>query len=81
MIGDHPGETAEIFSYAFELAMQIELKHFLGAEFYQRTSGRHVYADGYNAKRINTPDCSVTVQVPKTAGHDGNPAAPGRYAR
>ena len=57
LIGDHPGETAEIFSYAFELAMQIELKNFLGAEFYQRTSGRQVYADGYNAKRINTPAC------------------------
>ena len=76
LIEHGPGEIAEIFSRAFELAMQIERERFLGAEFYERTAGRQGYANGYKPKRIDTPAGSVTVQVPKTAGHDGEPFYP-----
>ena len=34
LIEHGPGEIGEIFSHAFELAMQIERERFLGAEFY-----------------------------------------------
>ena len=34
------------------------------------------YANGYKPKRIDTPAGSVTVQVPKTAGHDAEPFYP-----
>ena len=76
LIEHGPGEIAEIFSRAFELAMQIERERFLGAEFYERTNGRRGYANGYKPKRIDTPAGSVTVQVPKTAGHDAEPFYP-----
>jgi len=76
LIEHGPGEIAEIFSRAFELAMQIERERFLGAEFYERTAGRQGYANGYKPKRIDTPAGSVTVQVPKTAGHDAEPFYP-----
>jgi hypothetical protein len=73
LIEHGPGEIAEIFSRAFELAMQIERERFIGVEFYERTAGRQGYANGYKPKRIDTPAGSVTVQVPKTAGHHGEP--------
>lgn len=76
LIEHGPGEIAEIFSRAFELAMQIERERFLGAEFYERTAGGQGYANGYKPKRIDTPAGSVTVQVPKTAGHDAEPFYP-----
>ena len=76
LIEHGPGEIAEIFSRAFELAMQIERERFLGAEFYERTNGRRGYANGYKPKRIDTPAGSVTVQVPKTSGHDAEPFYP-----
>ena len=37
---------------------------------------RQGYANGYKAKRIDTPAGTVTVNVPKTAGHDGEPFYP-----
>ena len=71
-----PGEIASVFARAFELAMQIERERFLGAGLYERTPGRQGYANGYKPKRIDTPAGTVSVQVPKTAGHDGEPFYP-----
>ena len=76
LIEHGPGEMASVFARAFELAMQIERERFLGADLYERTPERRGYANGYKAKRIDTPAGSVTVQVPKTAGHDGEPFYP-----
>lgn len=56
--------------------MQIERERFLGAGHYERTPERHGYANGYKSKRINTPAGTVSVQVPKTVGHDGEPFYP-----
>lgn len=76
LIEHGPGEMATVFARAFELAMQIERERFLGAGHYERTPERHGYANGYKPKRIDTPAGTVNVQVPKTAGHDGEPFYP-----
>ena len=76
LIEHGPGDIATVFARAFELAMQIERERFLGAGLYERTAGRQGYANGYKPKRIDTPAGTVTVQVPKTADHDGQPFYP-----
>lgn len=59
-------EMASMFARAFELAMQTEFERFLGAGLCERTPSRQGYANGDNAKRIDTPAGTVSVQVPKT---------------
>ncbi|WP_139384078.1 IS256 family transposase [Novosphingobium mathurense] len=76
LIAYGPGDIATVFGRAFELAMQIERERFLGAGLYERTQAREGYANGYKAKRIDTSAGTVSVQVPKTAGHDGEPFYP-----
>jgi len=76
LIEHGPGEIASVFAWAFELAMQIERKRFLGAGLYERTAEGQGYANGTRPKRIDTPAGTVHVQVPKTAGHDGEPFYP-----
>lgn len=76
LIEHGPGEMASVFARAFELAMQIERERFLGAGHYERTPERHGYANDYKPKRIDTPAGTVNVQVPKTAGHNGEPFYP-----
>ena len=56
--------------------MRIERERFLRASPYERTAGRQGYANGYKPKRIDTPVGTVTVQVPKTSDHDGDPFYP-----
>ena len=65
-----------VFARVFDLAMQIERERFLGAQHFERSPSRQGYANGYKAKRIDTPAGTVTVNVPKTAGHDGEPFYP-----
>ncbi len=76
LIEHGPGDIATVFGRAFELAMQIERERFLCAGPYERTAERQGYANGYKPKRIDTPAGTVTVDVPKTAGHDGAPFYP-----
>ena len=76
LIEHGPDKIASVFACAFELAMQIERERFPGAALYERTPGRQGYANGYKPKRIDTPAGTVSVQVPKTAGHDGDPFYP-----
>jgi len=76
LIEHGPCDIASVFARAFELAMQIERERFLGAGHYERTAERRGYANGYKPKRIDTPAGTVHVQVPKTAGHDGEPFYP-----
>ncbi|MFU8825837.1 transposase, partial [Yoonia sp.] len=71
LIETGPCDLAGVFARAFELAMQIERERFLGAGLYERSSDRLGYANGYKPKRIDTPAGTVNVQVPKTAGHEG----------
>jgi putative transposase len=76
LIEHGPSDIATVFARAFELAMQIERERFLRAGLYERKAERQGYANGYKPKRIDTPAGTVTVQVPKTAGHDGEPFYP-----
>lgn len=76
LIANGPGDIATMFARVFELAMQLERERFLGAELYTRTAERRGYANGYKPKRIDTPAGTVSVQVPKTAGHEGEPFYP-----
>ena len=76
LIEHGPSDIATVFGRAFELAMQIERERFLRAGPYERTAERQGYANGYKPKRIDTPAGTVTVDVPKTAGHDGAPFYP-----
>ncbi len=69
LIEHGPDEMAGVFARLFELAMQIERERHLGAGHYERTAGRRGYANGTKPKRIDTPAGTVTVRVPKTAGH------------
>ena len=74
---DHgPGEMASVFARVFEVAMQVERERFLAASHYERTEGRRGYANGYKPKRLDTPAGTVSVQVPKTAGHADEPFYP-----
>ena len=50
-----------------------ERERCLGAGLDARTPERRGYANGAKSKRVDTPAGSVTVQVPKTAGHEGEP--------
>jgi len=76
LIEHGPDDIATVFGRAFELAMQIERERFLGAGLYERTDGRRGYANGYKPKRIDTPAGTITVGIPKTAGHEGAPFYP-----
>ncbi len=67
LIANGATDLGRIFGQLFELAMQIEREQYLKAG--HRTPERQGYANGY--KRIDTP--TVTVQVPKTAGHGDDP--------
>ena len=55
-----------VFARLFERAMQIERERFLGAQHYERSPSRQGYANGYKAKRVDTPAGTITVNVPKT---------------
>ena len=76
LIEHGPDDIGTVFARAFELAMRIERERFLRAGPYERTAARQGYANGYKPKRIDTPAGTVTVDVPKTCGHDGEPFYP-----
>ena len=69
LIESGPDDMAAIFAGLFNLAMRIERERFLGANHYERTPGRRGYANGTRPKKIDTPAGTVTLEVPKTAGH------------
>jgi transposase-like protein len=71
LIANGSEDMAAVFAGLFDLAMRIERERFLGAEHYERAPDRRGYANGYKPKKVDTPAGTVTVNVPKTAGHDG----------
>jgi putative transposase len=76
LIAHGPEAMGEVFAELFNLAMHLERERFLGAGRYERTPERRAYANGYKAKRVDTPAGTVTLNVPKTRGHDGAPFYP-----
>jgi transposase-like protein len=73
-------DMAAVFASLFDLAMRIERERHLDAGHYERTPLRRGYANGTKPKRIDTPAGTVTVNVPKTAGHE-EPFYPGSLER
>ena len=76
LIANGAAGMARVFGQLFELAMQIEREQHLKATHYERTPERLGYANGYKPKRIDTPAGTLTIQVPKTAGHGDDPFYP-----
>lgn len=71
LIAHGPERMGQAFAELFNLAMRLERERFLGAGLDERTADRRGYANGYKAKKLDTPAGTVTVDVPKTRGHDG----------
>ena len=76
LIEHGPEQIGDIFARLLELAMRLERERYLEAGHYERTNSRRGYANGYKPKRIDTPAGTVTVKVPKTARHEGEPFYP-----
>ena len=76
LIAQGPNDIAGVFARAFELAMERERERFLRAGRSERRSERQGYANGCKPRRVDTPAGSVTVQVPRTAGHGDTPFSP-----
>ena len=81
LITHGPEQMGEVFAALFNLAMRLERERFLGAGLYERTADRRGYANGYKPKRIDTPAGTLTLDVPKTKGHDGAPFYPSSLER
>lgn len=64
-------DLGRVFGQLFDMALKIEREQFLKAGHYERTPDRRGYANGYKPKRIDTPAGTVTLSVPKSAGHEG----------
>ena len=62
-------DMASVFAGLFDLAMRTEREQFLGAGHYERATGRRGYANGYKAKKLDTPAGTLSLNVPKTACH------------
>jgi transposase-like protein len=76
LIAHGPEQMGEVFAALFNLALRLERERFLGAGLYERTADRRGYANGYKAKKLDTPAGTVAVEVPKTRGHGGEPFYP-----
>jgi transposase-like protein len=76
LISQGPECMGEVFAGLFNLALQLERAQFLDAGLYERTAARRGYANGYKTKRLDTPAGTITLEVPKTKGHDGEPFSP-----
>jgi transposase-like protein len=76
LIAHGPEQLGEVFAALFNLALRLERERFLGAGLYERTPERRAYANGYKAKKLDTPAGTVTLEVPKTRGHAGAPFSP-----
>jgi putative transposase len=81
LIAHGPEQMGEVFAELFNLAMRLERERFLSAGLYERTADRRGYANGYKPKRIDTPAGTLTLDVPKTKGHDGAPFYPSSLER
>jgi putative transposase len=76
LIAHGPEQMGQAFAGLFNLALRLERERFLGAGLYERTADRRGYANGYKAKKLDTPAGTVTVDVPKTGDHGGEPFYP-----
>jgi hypothetical protein len=73
LIEHGPEGNAAVFARNFEMAMRIKRERFLGAQRYERTADRRGYANGCSPSGSIRQRRQCTLDVPKTAGHDGQP--------
>ena len=64
---------AHAFAATLNIAMRLEREQHLGAGEFQRSANRSGYANGYQAKQMDTPAGRISVQVPKTRPLPGQP--------
>ncbi len=69
-------DPGRAYSQLFESALQVERVLYLKAGNYERTPGRQGCANGYRPGRIDTPAGTIALQMPRTAGHEGEPFYP-----
>ena len=67
LMAEGPQAMAQVMTTLMNLAMRMEREQFLGAGHYERSLGRHGYANGTKSKKIDTPAGTLTLDVPKTA--------------
>ncbi len=60
--------SKRVFAGLFDLAMRMEREQFLDAGHDERSAGRRGDANGYKAKKLDTPAGTLSLHVPKTAG-------------
>jgi putative transposase len=70
LIETGPEGMASMFTAMLNLAMRLERERHVGAQAYERTAERSGYANGYKARKVDTPAGTLTVQVPKSRGGD-----------
>lgn len=71
----------ELMKSFFNIAMRLEREEYLGAVHYQRTDDRWAYANGYKSKKLHCELGSLTLSIPKTAGHGDSPFYPNSLER
>ena len=63
-------EMGPIFAELMNLAMRIERERFIQAKPYERSERRRGFANGTKSKKLDTPAGTISLQVPKTRGHE-----------
>jgi transposase-like protein len=76
MIQYGPDSMAEVFRRLLNLAMRVEREQYLGASEYERTASRRGFGNGFKTKSLDTPAGTITIDVPKTRQHEGEPFFP-----
>lgn len=69
LIAEGPQAMSQVMTTLMNVAMRLEREQFLGAGHYERRPERLGYANGIKPKKIDTPAGTLTLQIPKTAGH------------
>jgi len=79
--GQEVGWFKELVQWLLQQLLELEFSQFLGAERYQRTSGRTGYRNGHRERQWQTRVGSLTLRVPRDREGRFSPALFGRYQR
>lgn len=63
-------ELGSVFGKLLNMAMRIEREKYLSAGHYERTPERRGYANGFKTKTLDTVAGTLSVEIPKTRGHE-----------
>lgn len=76
LIEKGPDAMRPVLTLLLNEAMKIEREQFLGAGHYERSTQRQGYANGYQAKRVDTQAGTLDLAIPKSARHGDAPFYP-----